>query len=241
MQHQRKSSAPIAAPAIPSPTSVIVVAYEYPSSAKVWAPVIAAKQANPTVNVIAIVNPDSGPGTAIDPNYTTAIAALKAAGVIVYGYVHTSYGAILPATIEAQLREWAEWYAPSGMFFDEMANTPGFESYYSGLTAYAASLGIESTIGNPGADTLPAYVGTVDTIVIYEDDGLPAASFLGGWHASYPKSNFAFIAYGVASLNTATEQSLSSYVGSLYITSKKGSDPYNALPSYLAAEVSALA
>ena len=173
-----------------------------------------------------MVNPDSGPGTAIDPNYVSAIAALKAAGIEVFGYIHTSYGAVSVSSLEAQMQQWVEWYAPSGMFFDEMANTPGFEAYYSGLTAYAKSLGLETTIGNPGDDTLPAYVGTVDTIVIYEDAGF-AHRYVPRRLAtsSYPKSNFAFIAYVVASLNTATEHSLTAYIGSLYISSKGGSDP----------------
>ena len=61
-----------------------------------------------------------------------------------------------------------------------MANKPGQRvALLQGLTAYAKGSGIDYTIGNPGADSKPSYVGTVDTILIYESSGLPAADKLG--------------------------------------------------------------
>ena len=42
--------------------------------------------------LIAIVNVDSGPGTAADSSYTSAINVVKSAGGSVIGYVATDYG-----------------------------------------------------------------------------------------------------------------------------------------------------
>ena len=73
--------------------------------------------------------------------------------------------------------QWQSWYpGVSGIFFDEMANAAGHEAYYSGLTAYAKGRGLGFTIGNPGADSSPSYVGTEDVILIYESGGLPSAA-----------------------------------------------------------------
>ncbi len=82
-----------------------------------------------------------------------------------------------------------------GIFFDEMANAAGQETYYSGLAAYAKGRGRGFTIGNPGADSSPSYVGTEDVILIYESGGLPALSALGGWHTRYNRNNFGVIPY----------------------------------------------
>ena len=41
---------------------------------------------------LAVMNPNSGPGTAADPNYANAVRSAQASGVRVAGYVYTSYG-----------------------------------------------------------------------------------------------------------------------------------------------------
>ncbi len=230
------------APTIKARGGILIPLYIYPSDSTSWSAAINAKEANPNTSIVAVINPDSGPGSAIDPNYVAAIARLKNAGITVFGYIHTSYGAVGIASLEAQMQRYAQWYGPSGMFFDEMANVSGYESYYAELTKFAYGRGMTTTIGNPGADTLPSYIGTVDTIVIYENSGAPSPSFLsGGWHASYAPSNFAYIAYGVSSLDPEAELNDSAYVKYQYLTSLVGSNPYGAFPSYLSEEAGAIA
>ncbi|WP_323120531.1 spherulation-specific family 4 protein [Burkholderia alba] len=70
---------------------LVVPAYCYPSGAGATASRTFAANA-PSVRLTAILNPDSGPGSAADPAYTAAVAALRAAGGKVIAYVHTSYG-----------------------------------------------------------------------------------------------------------------------------------------------------
>ena len=53
------------------------------------------------------------------------------------------------------------------------------------------------TVGNPGVDTKPTFVGTTDTVMIYEGSGFPATTALSGLHTSYPRTSFGLFAYGV--------------------------------------------
>ena len=43
------------------------------------------------MGIIAVVNPDSGPGSAVEADYTAGIAKLIAANIRVLGYVGTDY------------------------------------------------------------------------------------------------------------------------------------------------------
>jgi hypothetical protein len=219
-------------------TGVIIPLYTYPGST--WTAVIQAKVANPGVSIVAVINPDNGPGASQDPNYVSGIQALRSAGVIVLGYVHTSYAARPAASVIADINSYKSWYNVSGIFLDEMSNVAGNEGYYSSLNTYIKSLGYTMTVGNPGADTIPGYIGTVNVIVVYENLGLPSPSAISGWHASYAKSNFASISYGVGSVNQTYIDSISSSIGYVYLTSGTLPNPYGALPSYFGSLVSAL-
>ncbi|SMH71421.1 putative spherulin 4 [Candidatus Nitrosotalea okcheonensis] len=220
-------------------TGVMVPLYSYPGS--YWTQVIQAKNAHPSVPIVAIINPNSGPGSSSDPNYVSGIQQLQAAGVKVLGYVYTSYGARSASTVESDINSYNNWYHVNGIFFDEMANTAGLETYYSSLSGYTKSLGMTMTVGNPGTDTLSSYIGTMDVLDIYENPGMPALTDLTGWHTSYPKSNFGLIAFGVGSLPIqSTITTDSTYVGYVYITDDVLPNPYDTVPSYLSTEVGML-
>jgi hypothetical protein len=230
---------PTSAVVFGSTTGIMIPLYTYPGST--WTNVIAVQNANPGVPIVAIINPNSGPGATMDPNYVSGILNLQAAGVTVIGYVPTGYGSRSIAAVESMVNDYKSWYPVTGIFFDEMANVVGYENYYSTLNAYAKSLGFTYTVGNPGADTIPSYIGTVDTIVIYENQGLPSLSSLEGWHSQYGKDNFAMMAYGVQSVNQSYPSTASPHVGYIYITNAELPNPYDALPPYLAVVASALA
>ncbi len=218
----------------------IVPLYTNPGDSS-WAAVAAAKQAHPTVPVIAIVNPSNGPGSALDPGYTSGIAKLTAAGVKVIGYVHTAYGSRPTSQLQSEMDQWHGWYpGVSGIFFDEMANSPGYESYYSSLGSYAKSHVGNFTVGNPGTDSAQSYVGTLDVLLIYESGGVPSLSAVTGWHASFPRANFGVIPYKVGSVDSAFIAAIRSYVGYIYLQSDDLPNPWDSVPSYLTSLVGAL-
>ena len=237
------TATPAAAPAPAASgavTGTIIPLYTAPTDPS-WAAVAAAKAAHPAVPVLAVVNPANGPGTAPSAAYTAGIARLTAAGVKVIGYVHTLWGARPAAELQTEMGEWQSWYpGVSGIFFDEMANAAGQESYYSALTAYAKGRGLGFTIGNPGADSSPTYVGTEDVILIYENSGVPSVAALGGWHAGYDRNNFGVIPYAVGSLDTSFVQSAKQYVGYIYLQNDTLPNPWDSVPPYLSDLVASL-
>jgi outer membrane biosynthesis protein TonB len=221
-------------------TGSIIPLYTSPTDPS-WAAVAAAKAAHPAVPILAVVNPANGPGAAASADYAAGIAKLTAAGVKVIGYVHTSWGNRPATELEAEMGQWKSWYpGVTGIFFDEMANAAGHESYYSGLSSFAKGHGFDFTIGNPGSDSSPTYVGTEDVILIYENSGLPSVSALGGWHSSYGRNNFGVIPYAVGSLDTSFIQSAKSYVGYIYLQSDNLPNPWDSVPPYLSDLLTAL-
>ena len=213
-----------------SSTGVMIALYTYPDST--WDVVAQAKSAHPSVPVVAIINPNNGPGSSRDANYVSGIQKLHAAGVVVLGYDATGYASNSASSVKSVMDTWKSLYNIDGIFFDEMANWSGPESYYSGLTSYAKSLGYTMTVGNPGTDTLPSYIGTVDNLMIYENPGLPPISALQSWHTSYDKSNFSMIAFGVNSISTSFLSSASNYVGYIDLTNDVLDNPYDTVPPY---------
>lgn len=93
-------------------------------------------QANPTVQWIIIINPNSGPS--LDPNDPSlycvpTLRSVLPAGSIITGYVRTGYNARSLGEIEADVKQYASWKnikvkggkTPKldGIFFDETSDT----------------------------------------------------------------------------------------------------------------------
>lgn len=217
---------------------MIIPLYSYPGDS--WNALLSAKAANPSVPVIAIINHDNGPGTFSDPNYTIGIQKLQSEGIVIIGYVDTHYTKINESYARKQINLWHSFYSINGIFFDQMSNLPENEGYYLNLTNYAKSIGYSVTVGNPGTATLPSYIGTVNTLVVYEDQGLPQISALGSWQAKYGNSNFSMIAFGINDINDSFISNVSGHFGYIYITNGTLPNPYDSVPSYLKGEMKAL-
>src|SRR5580704_14505275 len=72
---------------------------------------------------IAVMNPNSGPGSAPDPNYVSAVHAAQAAGISVVGYVYTDWGARRLSAVEADVNAYYRWYGVNGIFFDQASTS----------------------------------------------------------------------------------------------------------------------
>ena len=66
-----------------------------------------------------VFNPASGPGTSTMPGYADAIARAQAAGIVMLGYVATSYGARPEAEVTADINNYYDLYNPDGIYFAE--------------------------------------------------------------------------------------------------------------------------
>ena len=232
--------APASAATATTPTGIMVPLFSYLGPS--WSQLIGFHQLYPTVPMVAVVDPARGPGAFRDPSFELGVQTLQNAGIPVLGYVATQYANVNVGTIETLISDYHNWYHVNGTVLDQMNNTDGEQGYYYTLTQFDRSLGMSMTIGNPGTEVPSSFVGAVDANVIYESPGVPSLSFIGGWHASYPKSNWIITAYGIPNLDVNWVKSASQYLGYLYITDGVWPDPYSSgLPSYMNTLMSTLA
>ena len=195
---------------------------------------------------MVVVNPSDGPGPSYNSTFASGIGQMQSAGVTVLGYVPTTWGTRAIASVESDIANFDRWYGVDGIYLDEMynheysGNGAFVPVYYSELTAYIRSLGMEKVFGNSGADIPYYFIGSVDTIGYFENGHAPQLSVLGGWHAQVGKGNFAFFAYNITSIDTSYLAAASDYVSYLYITDGVRPYPYSSLPSYFGQLVSDL-
>ena len=224
---------------------LLVPAYFYPADdgASHWQTLT---DSAPGVRITAILNPDSGTGSALDTNYTTVVGSLQAAGGRVIGYVHTSYGTRSAATVRAEIDRYYALYGVDGIFIDEMSNDTAHLGYYQSLHDYIRGLdGRGYIVGNPGTQTAPDYLATADVLVTFES---PAAEYAGyeadAWTQSQDASRFAHLVYEVpdaAAMQDVIARARAMNVGHIYVTDDDISNPWDTLPSYWAAQTTAVA
>lgn len=210
---------------------IMVPLYTYPGGT--WDKVVKTKNDHPNVPVVAIVNPASGPGGSKDSNYVSGIGKLKDAGVIVIGYVSTAYTNRALSAVKADIDKWNNWYDIDGIFFDEQTNWSGKEWYYKEASNYAESKELDFTVGNPGANSIPSYLDTVDVVLIYESAGLPNLNNYQSW-SSYDNNKLGMIPFGVSSLPTNWINNAAQLVGWIYVTNDVLPNPWDSLPPYYA-------
>ena len=107
------------------------------------------------------------------------------------------------------------------------------------LSQYAKAKGLSYTVGNPGTDTAEAFIGALDTMLIYETNGLPSTAQIAGWHAKYPPSNFGVIPYATG-MNATFVHDARQYVGYIYLQNDNLPNPWDSLPAYFGDLLAAL-
>ncbi|HEX3801191.1 MAG TPA: spherulation-specific family 4 protein [Verrucomicrobiae bacterium] len=218
---------------------IMVPAYFSPSSGY-WS---SMNYAASRVPLIAIMNPDNGPGTSPSSSYVNVLAQLHSSGGKITGYIYTSYGARALADVEADIDRYLAWYAVDGFFVDEMTSDAGSTdvNYYATLYQYIKAKGTNySVTANPGVNAPESYITTpvADTLMIFENDGSKYPAFApSSWVAKYSPDHFVHLPYNAT--NTAT---LSNFValavnrnaGWIYISDLS---VYSKLPTYWTNEV----
>ncbi len=233
--------------AFAAPLELLVPAYFYPEAKGLtyWANLTAAASKAP---VTAIVNPNSGPGTSVDPNYTAVVNNARAAGVKTIGYVPTSYGARPLNDVVTDINRYLSFYAIDGIFIDEMADDGSAASvnYYLAIYQYIKGLNPGfRVIMNPGTTAPELYVGLplADALVTFESGPRPYRRLqTPTWVRNYANDRFAHLVHDVGTLDTALgfiTLAQQRNAGLVYITNDKGaSNPWNSLPAYWSGLVS---
>lgn len=190
----------------------------------------------PTVG-LGIINPDSGSGTASNPDYVAQIARSQRAGLTVLGYVYTDYGARSAADVKADIDNYYGWYGVDGIFFDEAFNSdctkrPYYREIYDHVKA---KTGKRVVVINPGARTEECYVSTADIIVTFEGfystytaRPLPATA----WEWKYPADRFWHLVHETAQADMPNAVGLSKQrnAGWVYVTPDVMDNPWDTLP-----------
>jgi hypothetical protein len=226
-----------------APLGLMIPAYFYPSAGGPWNELAAAAARVP---LVAIMNPDSGPGQSRDITYVQALSKLHQAGGKVTAYVHTSYGARPLAEVEKDINLYRSFYQVDGFFIDEMTDdeSPEHLDYYAAIYQYIKGKDVHYTVtGNPGTNTRETYLTrpTDDSLMIFEDNGTNYTRFAPAqWVTRHSAQQFVHLPYGVPTAATMTndvELAVSRNAGWICITDDTLPNPYNTLPSYWKSEV----
>ena len=226
-------------------TEILVPAYFYPSSdpnLSFWDEMTAA--ASQGVGITAIMNPNSGPSTAENSDYTNAVSTFRAAGGKVIGYVPTGYGARDASLVLADVSAYKSFYQIDGIFLDEMHNIASELTYYESLRTGISGIDVNYKVfGNAGTNTLEDYLQTADVLVTFENQTGYTAYAPDPWTGNYTANRFAHLLYNVgtaADMQAAITLAASRNVGYIYVTNDNGANPWDTLPSYWNAEVTAV-
>lgn len=221
-------------------TGVLIPIYVRPGPE--WERVAAAKAPRPRVPLLAIVNPNNGPGASKRESYAAAIPKLSGAGVQALGYVWTNYGGRPLSEAQTDIGRWREWYPEiSGVFVDEMASKTEQLAYYQAVQKAVRYRGMTVVVGNPGTAPQRDMFGAADALVVSERAEALAVESLQKISADGGSGKIAVLVHGaprsVVENWLPSAKSLLSYV---YITDDKLPNPWNTVSSHLEATVEVL-
>jgi Spherulation-specific family 4 len=196
--------------------------------------------AAPTLH-LAVINPDSGPGTASDQAYGRVVWTAQKRGIAVVGYVDTDYGARDLSAVESDVDRYYAWYHVNGIFFDRASTDCGLAiapaSYYARLNTYVKAKGRGArTVLNPGRQTNECFVDDADILVTFEgsDTQYVDSYSASAWVAKYSPNHFWHVVYGASSVSAMTravDLSKQRRAGSVYVTPDALPSPYDTLPT----------
>jgi hypothetical protein len=188
----------------------------------------------------AVMNPNSGPGAAANPDYGQAVGRCHARGQRVVGYVHTSYGSRPLAAVRADIDAYYAFYPGiDGIFVDEMSTDPATRFYYQSVYAsIRGKPGVHQVVGNPGVVASTAWqlnTPVADIVIVFEGT---AGQYLGwtppGWVRNRVASQISNLVYSTpdeATMRQVCARSKTLNAGNMYVTGDALPNPWDTLPA----------
>ena len=229
------------APPRPGTVKMAVPAYFDPPSPE-WQRLIAGA---PAVGMI-VFNPESGPGTAADPAYTQVIAQAQAAGIVMVGYVATSYGARPEADVIADINHYYDFYTLSGIYFAEgpMDNDcTAMEPMYHRMADAVRARDAQAYLA-VGTRFCPTYITFFDMMVQfarnwseYQADYAPPS-----WMPANSPQRFVHFVHSVppGDASAALSRAVANGAGWVFVTDQSDPNPWGVLPSYFSEELATM-
>ncbi len=231
----------------PPKLQALIPLYMYPqviNGRSNWQPLVEAARKIP---VVAIINPNSGPGGKPNSDYTQGLKLLQTGGVKTIGYVATNYGKRPIDQVKADVDLYEVHFNVQGIFLDEGVSDAKQLSYYGEIYRYIKSKKkLQQVIINPGTHIDEAYFSkpATDQAVIFENFGREWPKYKPSTYvAKYDRQHFALMLHGVidrAKMQSYIDLAVKRNIGYVYITNDADSNPWDSLPTYWQAEVEAI-
>jgi hypothetical protein len=193
---------------------------------------------------IMVMNPNSGVGSGFDQSYLETVQAAQRAGVLVIGYVYTSYGDRDPADVLTEIATYMDWYGVDGIFLDEVSSDARLVSHYR---QFADTVHREQSLVvlNPGTHPAEDYMHIADVVLTFEGNYDAYRKLkVPAWVWNHDPGKFWHLVYGVSNssrMKTVLRLSQSRNVGYMYVTNDRLNNPWDTLPSYFTQELAELA
>jgi hypothetical protein len=190
----------------------------------------------------AIMNPDSGPGTAADPRYLPAVEAVHEAGGRVVGYVDTAYARRPGAAVLRELTAYQSWYGLRGGFLDQVASGPEHAGHYRRVAEAARRLGLDFLVANPGVAPAPEYADIFDVVVTFEGPWVAYSDHtVEDWTRRLPAERFCHLVHSApaGAAGPVIDGAADRHAGAVYATELTGANPWSGLSAQLRGAFSA--
>jgi len=200
------------------------------------------------VEIVAIANPNSGPGYERNLDYAAIFTEASARGIKLVGYVSTDYGKRSIAEVKNDIDGWVRLYPQiRGFFLDQQSREGTLVAHYEEIRAYVKQkLPDPLVITNPGIPCDEAYlakaISNVTCVFVnfvgFDQFELPAPLKV------YEASRYAALPYNIADvevMRTVVKDAIIKRIGYLYVSDAKPPNQWGKLPSYWEAEVEAVA
>jgi len=179
-----------------------------------------------------ILNPHSGPGSAVEPEFAAAAERLRAARVRLFGYVDTDYGRRPHREVVADIERHRDWYEVDGVFLDQAGSGLDLLAHYRRLAIAARSLDVPQVVFNPGVHPHPGFAEAADLVITFEGGWDQYRELrIPGWTASFPAERFGHLVHGTPPVlcRAVPELARLRHAGVSYATPGTGPNPWAVL------------
>ncbi|MDR3638787.1 MAG: spherulation-specific family 4 protein [Isosphaeraceae bacterium] len=238
----------LGAPLETAPVRLLVPAYFYPAGEglKAWDRLIAAADKAP---IVAVVDPDNGPGKQVDENYRAVLERARRSQLTLIGYVTLAYAKRPADAVKADVDRWLALYPGKvdGIFFDEQPSGPEHVPFVAECFAHARRrIKGARIVSNPGTVCAAEYLAVPGrpTVCLFEAKTGVDAYQPPSWGAKLGAEQVAVLLYDVPKaegMKRSLQEMLRKRAGYVYVTDDSGANPWDRLPSYWDEEVAAVA
>ena len=186
-----------------------------------------------------VMNPDSGPGAAIDPGWVSRLVDIGIEPKVL-GYVATTYAARPLVDVVADIEKYRQWYGVTSIFLDETPWGCSQVAYYQSLaTTVHANGGI--LVMNPGGLPLNCMVDIPDIVVSFENNMQAYLSSTAPNPTGYQPQKFWHLIYGapVGRHREIEELARQRGAGFIYVTSDDLPNPWDGIETFPALPITA--